>query len=110
MTSANLIGLPEVPLVVITCYLGYDDLVSLATTHPNFRFLMPKEQVVKGEDFVDIENGLNAPETYMDVPILTQGLIQVKMSFHWMSEGFRTGKTRLGVITAEEVVADCRDR
>ena len=110
MTSTNLIDLPAVPLEVITCYLGYDDLVSLATTHPNFSFLMPKEQVVKGKDFADIENILNAPETYMDIPILTRGLVQVEMSFRWMNQGYRAGKMWLQLIRAGEVVADCRDR
>ena len=110
MTSTNLIGLPAVPLEVITCYLGYTDLVSLATTHPNFRFLMPKEHVIEGQDFGDIENGLNAPETYMDVPILTRSLVQIKMSFRWMNQGYRDGKMWLQLIRAGEVVADCRDR
>ena len=31
--------------------MSYKSQVSLASTHPNLRFLMPKEQFVEGEDF-----------------------------------------------------------
>ena len=67
---------------------GSKTQVSLASTHPNLRFLMPKEQNVAGEDF-DEEgpyDGHFCPETYMDVPVLTRGLISVKMSFQWKDQ------------------------
>ena len=72
--------------------MSYKSQVSLASTHPNLRFLMPKEQFVEGEDFFNPGLGIRSifdnedhfyPETYMDVPILTRGLISVKMSFKW---------------------------
>ena len=64
--------------------------MSLASTHPNLLFLMPKEQNVVGEDFTEDGpyDGHFCPETYMDVPILTRGLISVKMSFRWRDQGF----------------------
>ena len=62
--------------------------VNLASTHPNLGFLMPKEQIVTGEDFTEYgpHDGHFCPETYMDVPILTRGLISVKMSFQWKDQ------------------------
>ena len=46
---------------------------------------MPKEQNVVGKDFDKRgpRDGHFCPETYMDVPILTRGLISVRMSFQW---------------------------
>ena len=57
-------------------------------SHPNLRFLMPKEQNVTGEDFTEDGpyDGHFCPETYMDVPVLTRGLISVKMSFQWKDQ------------------------
>ena len=49
---------------------------------------MPKEQNVTGEDFDEDGpyDGHFCPETYMDVPVLTRGLISVKMSFQWKDQ------------------------
>ena len=48
MSSANLTDLPMEMLEEIVSYLGYEDRVSLASTHPDLRFLRPKEQTVEG--------------------------------------------------------------
>ena len=108
--------LPVLPLEEIASHLGFEDQVSnvklelfsetppranrmnydlraqvsLASTHPNLLFLMPKEQNVVGVDFTKSGpyDGHFCPETYMDVPILTRGLISVKMSFRWQDQGF----------------------
>ena len=63
--------------------------MNLADTHPNLRFLKPKLQIVEEEDFHKTGpwDGCFCPETYMDVPILTRGLISVKMSFQWRDQG-----------------------
>ena len=66
----------------------YYSKVNLADAHPNLRFLTPKLQIVEGEDFDESGpwDGHFCPETYMDVPILTRGIISVKMTFEWRDQ------------------------
>ena len=71
------------------------------------------EQIVKGEDFTKEgpRDGHFCPETYMDIPILTKGLISVKMSFQWEDQGHgnRKGQIWLQLIGDSEVIADSRE-
>jgi len=97
MSDTNLQTLPALPLEEITTSLGFEDQVNLAATHPNLRFLTPKLQIVEGEDFDESGpwDGHFCPETYMDVPILTRGIISVKMSFEWKDQGWGNQKGQI---------------
>ena len=94
-SDTNLHTLPALPLEEIASSLGFEDRVNLAAAHPNLGFLAPREQMVQGEDFHESGpfpwegpwDGDFCPETYMDVPVLTQGLLSVKMSFRWKDQG-----------------------
>ena len=78
-SSVTLTDLPEDVVYEIVWYLGHEDQVNLASTHPKLGFLRPREQTVRGEDFTLTPS--TGPETYMDVPILARGLTAAKMSF-----------------------------
>ena len=93
----NLHILPKEVVEEIASHLGYDDLVSLAQTHPELRFMMPTEQVVEGPDFAPITWRYN-PETYMEVPILSRGLVEVRMTFQWKNESYRAARIWLQLI------------
>ena len=41
---------PEVRDKIASYLLSYEDRVSLATTHPNFGYMMPWEQIVEGTE------------------------------------------------------------
>ena len=93
----NLHMLPKELVEEIASHLGCDDQVSLAQTHPELRFMMPTEQVVPGPDFAPITWRLN-PETYIEVPILSRGLVEVRMTFEWKNEGYRAARIWLQLI------------
>ena len=117
-SDTNLHTLPALPLEEIASSLGFEDQVNLAASHPNLGFLAPREQIVQGEDFHESGpfpwegpwDGDFCPETYMDVPVLTRGLVSVKMSFRWKDQGYgnRKGNIWLRLIRSSEVIADSR--
>ena len=51
MCSANLTGLPAELLNEIVFHLGYEDRVSLASTHRDLHLLRPKEKTLRPEAF-----------------------------------------------------------
>ena len=73
---------------------------------------MPKEQNVKRK-YLNVRgppDGDFCPEKYMDVPILTDGLISVTMSFKWMDQGFgsQKGQIWLRLLRSDGEIADSR--
>ena len=81
----------------IATHLSYDDLISLAMTHPELFFIMPREEVILGPDLDPITWRFN-PETHLDVPILSRGLVEVRLWFQWKNEGYRTARVWLQLI------------
>ena len=104
--NMNVHTLPKELVEVIASHLGYDDQVSLAGTHPDLRFMMPSAQVVTGPDFAPITWRFN-PETYLEVPILSRGLVEVRMSFQWKNEGYRAARIWLQLI--RDAIQCCRE-
>ena len=76
VSSTNLTDLPEEVLYEIVSYLGYEDQVNLAATHPDLHFLRPREQ-----------RSVTMNRYYHEVPILARGLIAVKIEENWMPRG-----------------------
>ena len=74
--------LPVEIMEMIKDYLNYEDRVNLANTHPKFRFMMPWEQIVEA-DPTTLNNVGTDGCPYMDIPVQSPGLIDVKMSFRW---------------------------
>ena len=77
MCSANLTGLPAELLNEIVFHLGYEDRVSLASTHRDLHLLRPKEKTLRPEAFC-----LQSITYTVALPLLARGLIGVKMSFN----------------------------
>jgi len=103
----NLNNLPKELIDAIAFYLGYTDQVSLARTHPDLRFVMPRTEVIVGPDFAPFKWRLH-PETHVEVPIHSRGLIEVWMSFQWRNDGYRAAKVWCQLIRAGRVIADER--
>ena len=80
MSSVNLPDLPADVLYEIVWYLGYKDQVNLASTHPNLRFLRPREQTI---DLNNLLPGDHWRVQWATAPILARGLIAVKMSYYF---------------------------
>ena len=79
MSSSNIDTLPMEMIERIGDHLSYEDRVNLANTHPKFRFMMPWEQIVEVDPTT--LNNVGTETYYMDVPVQSSGLIDVKMSF-----------------------------
>ena len=75
-SSTNIDDLPKEMIERIGDHLTYEDRVNLANTHPNLRFMMPWEQIIE-VDSTTLNNG-----GYLDVPVQSRGLIDIKMSGH----------------------------
>ena len=111
MCCENLATLPAEVIEEIASFLSYEDRVSLATTHSNFGHMMPWEQIVEGRELNGQFGGYNLEtcETSMDVPIVTRGLLSVKMSFRWFKKWSITlgCKISLQLIRDDNVIATC---
>ena len=79
MSSSNIDTLPMEMIERIGDHLTYEDRVNLSNTHPKFRFMMPWEQIVEVDPTT--LNNVGTETYYMDVPVQSSGLIDVKMSF-----------------------------
>ena len=103
---SNLHTLPMELVEEIAKHLGYVDQVSLARAHPDLLFMMPMEQIVAAPDFAPITHRFS-PEIYLDVPVLSRGLVEVRVSFEWMNEGYRDARIWLQLI--RDVIQCCHE-
>ena len=93
----NLLNLPKELIDAIAFHLGFEDQVSLARTHARLCFVMPRTEVIVGPDFSPVTWRFH-PETHVEVPIYSRGLIEVRMSFQWRNDGYRAAKVWLQLI------------
>ena len=79
-------------------HLGYEERVLLASSNPRFRFLMPLEQMVGGDDFITT---IWSPTVYpqniieLEIPILSRGLLKINLHFRWFTQDNPTISMRL---------------
>ena len=84
MCSANLTGLPAELLNEIVFHLGYEDRVSLASTHRDLHLLRPKEKTLRPEAFC-----LQSITYTVALPLLAPSRSTQPFSRHWPRPAYR---------------------